>query len=100
MTREQHKRALIKRIESDIINRVLVNGGRWCDLNMKNGDKLRVSRTGYSSYGDFDRDICELIDLSDHTTLKEGKTPYDLAVYIHEHYCNKETTTLKDQKVV
>lgn len=75
----------VRKIEDEIISRVLSNGGRWCELKMKTGETLRVVRTGYRSFEDFWKDSCKLVN-ENGETLIEADRPYVIAVYIAKYY--------------
>lgn len=80
---------MTKKIENAIIEKVLANGGRWCNLEMKaTGETLKVVRTGYKSFEDFDRDSCKLVN-ENGDILVEADTPHGIAVYIMNNYCKK-----------
>lgn len=45
-----------KRIEEKILDKMYKNGGHWVELDMKDGDKIRLKRQNFQSFEDLHKE--------------------------------------------
>lgn len=75
------------RIAYSLEDKVLKNGGRWCEITMrKTGETFQVIRTGYKSFEDALRDSFNLVDTKK-KVVASGENLFEIADYILKTYC-------------
>lgn len=78
---------MTSKIAHSLENKVLGNGGRWCEITIKKtGETFRVIRTGYRAFEDAIYDTFNLVDAAG-KVVATGDNLFDIAEWIQKAYC-------------